>query len=121
MATRRLTVGEAAEERAKAAEMKQPLKVEIYGGELSITIGLDTLAFAVQQGFHWEPDRFTISDPEEFAKDVLRQLEREDESGSTMVHRMLEMVELARETPGFAFGILRRIVAINKAKEASAP
>lgn len=32
--------------------------------------------------------------------------------------RMPEMVEKARETPGFAFGILRRIVAIERAKRA---
>ena len=31
--------------------------------------------------------------------------------------RLSDMVHQARQTPGFAFGILRRIVAINKAKE----
>ncbi len=31
--------------------------------------------------------------------------------------RLVEMVEQARQTPGFAFGIMRRIVAIKKARE----
>jgi hypothetical protein len=85
-------MSEYAAERAKAAQMKQPLEVEIRGGELSITIGLGTLCYAVQQCPSWGSRLadFKVTDEEAFAQAVLHQLTREDEIGTTAVHKMLD-------------------------------
>jgi hypothetical protein len=83
-------VSEAAEERALWAQLKQPLEVEIRGGELVISIGLETLALAVQAGPKWPWEQFRVKDVEQFGQDLLRELENEEEDGTTLVHRMLD-------------------------------
>lgn len=86
-------MSEAAEERARHAASKQPLEVECGGGELRITIGISTLCFAVTRGDAWGNHgltAFKVTDEEAFAEGILRELRREDETGATMVHRMLD-------------------------------
>lgn len=82
-----------------AKPTKAPLVVRIFKGRLSITIGTDTLAFALQRIENW-PEEVKVIDPKEFARDVLRELEREEEDGSTPVHRLLDKVGLAAMEQG---------------------
>ena len=63
-----------------------PLEVRIKGGQLFISIGIDTLCFATQFNF----EDFKITDREGFAKDILNELEREEEDGTTLVHKMFD-------------------------------
>lgn len=55
---------------------KDPLQVRLVGNRLEITIGIDTLAYAVQKSASW-PDG-TIKDPELFAEEMVRVLQKED-------------------------------------------
>ena len=64
----------------------KPLTVEIKDGELKISIGIDTLCFAVSEKIA----DFKITDNEGFAKDILYELENEDEEGTTEIHRLLD-------------------------------
>lgn len=65
---------------------KSPLKLQIKDGELIISIGIDTLCFATQS----EILDFKIINNIGFAKDILNELESEEEDGTTLVHRMLD-------------------------------
>ena len=77
-----------------------PLKVEIIGDELVISIGVDALAFAVQAGQQWPYDAemknlCPITDAGVFAQEVLRELDRElGEDGTTRIHRMFDEAAL---------------------------
>lgn len=67
-----------------------PLKVEIVGGVVTMTIGVSALCTAVAAGGTFPPEgRFT--DEYVFARAVVEELAREDEDGTTRVHRLLEM------------------------------
>lgn len=74
----------------KARQPGQPLRVEVEGGRLTISIGIGTLAFAVQHADNQWPEDIYISDPYEFAKDVSRVLSKESEDGTTPIHVMLD-------------------------------
>ena len=63
-----------------------PLSMEIKDGQLVISIGINTLAFAT--GVYITD--FKIINNEGFAKDILNELDAEEEDGSTMVHRMFD-------------------------------
>lgn len=84
--------------KSKRSPSKQELKVEVKGGRLVISIGIDTLAFAAENmdsnlsyDDDWKPTKgFTVSNKKEFAEDVLRELEREEEDGTTPVHILLD-------------------------------
>lgn len=76
-----------------------PLKVEIIDGLLSITIGVDTLAFAINNdGKTYEG--FNVTNAVKFAEDVLHELEREEEDGTTVVHEMLDEAAFAAACNG---------------------
>lgn len=86
-------MSEAAEERAREKERKQPLQV--YSDELCITIsvGATTLAFAAKNipNTGWAADAVTIANEEVFLRAVLKELQRESvEDGLTLVHRMVD-------------------------------
>lgn len=74
---------------SETAFSKKPLSVEIKDDVLTFSIGVETLAYAIQQGPNW-PSDVKVTDARTFAKDVLRELEREEEDGTTPVHRMLD-------------------------------
>lgn len=67
----------------------QQLSVKIHEGQLQISIGVALLAYATQYQNHW-PEDFYVSDIDKFAKSLARQLKREQEDGTTPVHRMLD-------------------------------
>jgi len=74
----------------------QQLKVEIVDDRLVISIGVGLLAFAVQAASDvsgWS-DEFYIYDPAKFADEVARQLQSEEEDGTTPVHRLLDAAAL---------------------------
>lgn len=67
-----------------------PLKVDIVGGLVTVTIGVSSLCTAVAAGSTFPPEgQFT--DEYAFARAVVTELAREDEDGTTPVHRLLEM------------------------------
>jgi hypothetical protein len=70
---------------------KRPLMVKIEHGEVVIRIGVDVLAFAAEKGpvFDME-DPPQIIDKNEWARDVVTELEREEEDGTTPIHAMLD-------------------------------
>jgi hypothetical protein len=67
---------------------KRELKVEIKDGVLEISIGVETLAFAIQNSPTWRGGK--ITDDKKFAEDVLIELLDEDEEGTTAVHKLFD-------------------------------
>lgn len=66
----------------------QILQTKIVDGKLVMSIGVDVLAFA--QNNNNQFDGFDVINAEGFAKDVLAELEREEEDGTTKVHELLD-------------------------------
>ena len=69
--------------------MSRQLLVTIKDGQLQISIGIALLAFAVQAQDAW-PEDWYVNDISLFAESMARQLMREEEDGTTRVHRMLD-------------------------------
>jgi hypothetical protein len=71
-----------------------PLSVKVEDDELVIRIGVDTLAWAGERCPDLEDERyepmFRIVNATEFANDVLHELKKEEEDGTTLVHLMLD-------------------------------
>lgn len=67
---------------------KTPLTCEIARGELIIRIGVETLAFAVNNGVAIAGCK--VTDAAGFAQDVLAELQSEQEDGTTTVHLLLD-------------------------------
>lgn len=89
-----------------AKPTKAPLVVRVVKGRLSISIGIDTLAFAVQAIDNW-PEEFGIADKQAFAKDVARELNREDDVGSTPVHLLLDKMAI-KALDGGSLGVVEK-------------
>lgn len=88
------------------ARRQRRLEVKIDRDVLSITMGVQSLAFAVEHNpdleiYDGESGEFKtpkVVDADAFAKEVLIILHREEEDGTTMVHEMLDKaVEMAIE------------------------
>lgn len=69
----------------------KPLTVSVENGVLSISIGIGLLAFAVQapDATGW-PSDFYIADIREFGREFAAELRREEEDGTTPVHRLFD-------------------------------
>ena len=69
-----------------------PLEVTVKDGKLTISIGIDTLAFcsAPENTGPLEGCRVEPGKEEEFAKDVAEEIEREDHDGSTPLSQFLD-------------------------------
>lgn len=67
----------------------KPLTVEIVDDVLTISIGVATLAFAVQQADIWD-EMPRIADVDVFARDVKVALEQEDEEGTNAIHELFD-------------------------------
>ena len=75
----------------------KPLRIEVKNGQLSIVVGIDTLAFAFEQGddnqrysnqqYHkiWK-----VTDKTTFAKDVKNAMEIERDDGQTPIGKFLD-------------------------------
>jgi hypothetical protein len=75
--------------KATNAQMSEQLSVKVEGGQVKISIGIALLAFAVQYQNDW-PEEFYVSDIREFSQSLVRQLRREQEDGTTPVHRLFD-------------------------------
>ena len=69
----------------------QGLTTEIVDGRLLISIGIDALMIAVKGSPVWEEQEadgkgYRIENAEGFADDILRELDDEEEDGTTLVH-----------------------------------
>jgi hypothetical protein len=84
--------------------MKQsPLEIKIENEQLIISIGIETLGFAVTHSDLFGLDERTmptITDAAEFAKAILHELAEEDDEGTTMVHEMLDKAAEDATEPG---------------------
>ena len=79
---------------------KKPLTVEVKDGELQISIGIDTLAWAAMHSpderLVWLDDEteeymtFGVYDELEFAIGVANEMENEEEDGTTPLHLFLD-------------------------------
>ena len=63
-----------------------PLEIEVKNGQVIISIGVETLCFATQAEIH----DFKITNKEGFVKDLINELNAEEEDGTTLVHRMFD-------------------------------
>lgn len=68
---------------------EQQLTVKVEDGVLKISIGVALLAWAVQSQDQW-PAEFEVTDLREFAHSMRYRLQKEEEDGTTPVHRMLD-------------------------------
>ena len=64
----------------------QPLEIKVEDDVLTISIGISTLCYAVQQELH----DVSIHDEDAFVKDFLVELQQEDEEGSTNLHKLFD-------------------------------
>lgn len=68
---------------------------KIEDGAIVIRVPIDALVTASAHAFeleYGEKHGLTIADPQAFAKEVCRELNQEEEDGTTPVHRMLDAV-----------------------------
>lgn len=86
-----------------------PLTVDIEEEEIVIRIGIGTLAWAfdhMEENNPWSDDKhdfvqsWKVSDPAEFAKDVVGELTNEEEDGSHPLNRLLDQVSAAAADQG---------------------
>lgn len=72
------------------------LHVDIIKGRLVISIGISALCFAATRGPYFDDicartsQDIIVTDQDAFAKEILRELRREEEDGTTLVHLMLD-------------------------------
>lgn len=64
------------------------LTVTLEGDDLVIRIGQGLLLHAIQNGPSWGD--YKITKPEVFIQEIVKELEAEDEEGTTLVHRALD-------------------------------
>ena len=74
-----------------------PLTYHVEGDRIAVYIGFDELAFAAANHPNfWDGEsgddvpNIKITDPAAFAREVVRQLNREEEDGSTLVTKLLD-------------------------------
>ncbi len=84
---------------SKRRTRKSHLSAHVVDGRLVISIGVETLAFAFDHSEFAQPhddesgefvQAFKVTSPVMFARAVARELEREQEDGTTPVHLLLD-------------------------------
>jgi len=88
----------------------KPLSVEVADDMLVISIGVKALAFAVMNGDVWASmvdaeGPISIVDEAEFARDVMHELEADDDEGTTPVHALFDKAAIAAAEGG-SLGIM---------------
>jgi hypothetical protein len=83
--------------KTKTANIDKPLTLAIERDQLVIRVGIDVLAHAAENCNRFydddtnnSPPYILITDKQEFAKDVLRMLQAEDECGSSLISDALD-------------------------------
>ena len=74
---------------------EQGLTVGLLDGRLVISIGIDALMVAVRASPVWEQQQaegrgWSIENADGFAEDIVAELEREQDDGTTPVHEVLD-------------------------------
>lgn len=69
---------------------KSDLDVSVEDGVLKITIGVETLKWAVEASPTFDDCNIKVTDADVFAQAVADELLQEDEEGTTLVHMMLD-------------------------------
>src|SRR5687768_6070156 len=73
----------------------EPLLVRVTGGRLIISVGIDTFAFAqhviIQNEDYGKKETFLIRKPGVFAVEVMHEMEKEREDGSTILTDLLDL------------------------------
>jgi hypothetical protein len=86
----------------KARMFANRLHAKIVGQRLIVSIGIDTLAFAAEE-CDGNP-KVKILDPKTLAKDVISELQKDDEVGASMLTDLFDKaVNLAMENGSIAF------------------
>lgn len=80
-----------------------PLNVEIKNDQLIISIGIDTLAFAIENADKCDLYNIKIENSEGFAKDLLNELLQENEVGETLMSDMLDSAAVQAIEQGSEF------------------
>lgn len=67
-------------------------EAEIVDGKIVITLAINHLQTAIDGGtaLGTIDGSWKLTDPNEFAKELLQSLHREDEEGTTVIHRMFD-------------------------------
>ncbi len=102
------SAGKALNARLATASSEDPRKadlaMEIIGGKLVISIGVEALAIAVEGNPMLEEgidgDGPKVTDPDRFATELLHALQDEDEQGTNAVHRVIDEAALAAVESG---------------------
>ncbi|MEQ3693187.1 MAG: hypothetical protein ABNH16_07130 [Thalassolituus sp.] len=68
----------------------QQLKVFEENGVLSISIGVNTLRHACEIGRRYGTGEIEITDEKLFLENLINEIEKEDEDGSTLAHVMFD-------------------------------
>ncbi len=66
------------------------LKVAVVDGRLIISVGVDTLCHAVTVGRRYGTGNIDVTNVDAFAGEILRELEREEEDGTTPITSLLD-------------------------------
>jgi hypothetical protein len=86
------------------SERNEPLTVDVVGGRLVISIGVETLAFAAVHSEWANPwddaandyrRMIVVTDADLMAREVARALDDEQEDGTTPVHLLLDAAIIA--------------------------
>lgn len=67
-----------------------PLRCYIDHGVIHISIGQETVAFCALHHPELEDGKYKVIDPQIFALDLVREINNEEEDGSTLLTRMLD-------------------------------
>ncbi len=67
-----------------------PLKAELKGHRLVIEIGVETLAWATENHPDFWDQSLHVEDATVFAKEVIQELNHEEENGDTLITLMLD-------------------------------
>lgn len=84
----------------KRMKEDSPLKVEVLDGQLVVSIGVETLRFSRNQAEKDHSDKrgvgtgYLVTDPYGFARDVVLELVKEREDGSTILTDVLDRATL---------------------------
>lgn len=68
----------------------QGLAIEIAGGRLVVSIGIDALMIAVRGGDYWDDEAFVITDADALAASIVRGLEDEEDDGTTGIYLAID-------------------------------
>lgn len=79
--------------RATRWRRKAPLTARLVDGQLVVSVGIETIKLAFEHHPEWDnPDAVpsAVTNPDEFAHDVILEMNDESENGSTPLTRFLD-------------------------------